>query len=89
MNKNDITTVTITDIGVDGEGIGKNNGYTLFVKDAVVGDTVEIKVIKAKKNYGWQRLQYTGWLWMPNVHPKEMTLSLGYFKGDIVYITEE
>lgn len=27
--------------------------------------------------YGWQRLQFTGWLWMPGVHPKEMTLSLG------------
>ena len=39
--------------------------------------------------YGWRRLQYTGWLWMPDVHPKEMTLSLGYFKGDIVYLTEE
>ncbi len=39
--------------------------------------------------YGWQRLQYTGWLWMPNVHPKEMTLSIGYFKGDVVYYTDE
>ena len=39
--------------------------------------------------YGWQRLQFTGWLWMPGVHPKEMTLSLGYFTGDIVYNTEE
>jgi hypothetical protein len=39
--------------------------------------------------YGWQRLQFTGWLWMPDAHPKEMTLSLGYFKGDVVYNTEE
>lgn len=39
--------------------------------------------------YGWQRLQYAGWLWMPGARPKEMTLSLGYFKGDIVYYTEE
>ena len=30
-----------------------------------------------------------GWLWMPGVHPKEMTLSLGYFTGDVVYNTEE
>lgn len=39
--------------------------------------------------YGWHRLQFTGWLWMPNTYPKEITLSLSYFKGDIVYITEE
>ncbi len=57
MNKNDITTVTITDIGTDGEGIGKVDGYTLFVKDAVVGDTVEVKIMKAKKNYAYARLQ--------------------------------
>ena len=29
--KNDIVTVTIEDIGNDGEGIGKADGYTLFV----------------------------------------------------------
>ena len=34
--KNDIVTVTIEDIGNDGEGIGKTDGYTLFVKDAVI-----------------------------------------------------
>lgn len=56
MQKNDIATVTIEDIGVNGEGIGKVNGYTLFIKDAVIGDIVEAKVIKAKKNYGYARL---------------------------------
>lgn len=39
--------------------------------------------------YGWHRLQYTGWLWMPGSAPKDITLSLGYFKGDVLYITEE
>lgn len=56
MQKNDIATVTIEDIGVSGEGIGKVNGYTLFIKDAVIGDVVEAKVMKAKKNYGYARL---------------------------------
>ena len=32
------------------------DGYTLFIKDAVIGDTVEAKVMKAKKNYGYARL---------------------------------
>ncbi len=56
MNKNDIVTVEITDVGVSGEGIGHVDGYTLFIKDAVIGDVVEAKVMKAKKNYGYARL---------------------------------
>ena len=56
MQKNDMATVTIEDIGVNGEGIGKVDGYTLFIKDAVIGDRVEVKVMKAKKNYGYARL---------------------------------
>lgn len=56
MQKNDIVTVTIEDIGVNGEGIGKINGYTLFIKDAVIGDVIEAKIMKAKKNYGYARL---------------------------------
>ena len=55
--KNDIATVTIEDIGSDGEGIGKVDGFTLFVKDAVIGDTVEAKIMKAKKNYAYARLE--------------------------------
>lgn len=56
MNKNDVVEVVIEDIGVGGEGIGKIDGYTLFIKDAVVGDTVRAKVTKAKKSYGYARL---------------------------------
>ena len=52
MKKNDVVTVTIEDFGVGGEGIGKIDGYALFIKDAVIGDVVEAKVMKAKKNYG-------------------------------------
>ena len=56
MRKNDIVKLQITDIGVGGEGIGKVDGYTLFVKDAVIGDVIEAKVMKAKKNYGYAKL---------------------------------
>lgn len=55
--KNDIVTVTIEDIGNDGEGIGKAEGYTLFVKDAVIGDVVEARITKCKKNYGFARVE--------------------------------
>lgn len=55
--KNDVVTLTIEDIGSDGEGIGKSDGYTLFVKDAVIGDTVEARITKCKKNYGYARVE--------------------------------
>lgn len=56
FKKNDLVTVKIEDMSHNGEGIGKAEGYTLFVKDAVIGDTVEAKIMKAKKNYGYARL---------------------------------
>ncbi len=55
--KNDIVRVIIEDIGNDGEGIGRVDGYTLFVKDAVIGDTVEARITKCKKNYGYARVE--------------------------------
>lgn len=56
LEKNDIVTVTIEDMSMNGEGIGKSNGYTLFVKDTVVGDVAEVKVMKSKKTYGYAKL---------------------------------
>lgn len=56
MQKNELVTVTIEDIGINGEGIGKVDGYTLFIKDAIIGDVVEAKVMKVKKNYGYARM---------------------------------
>ena len=56
MKKNDVVTVTVEDMGIAGEGIGKVDGYTLFIKDAVIGDMVEAKIMKVKKNYGYARL---------------------------------
>ncbi len=57
MEKNQIVTIEIEDIGNDGEGIGKVDGYTLFVKGAVVGDVAKVKVLKAKKTYGYAKVE--------------------------------
>ena len=54
--KNEMVTLKIEDCGVDGEGIGKADGFTIFVKDAVIGDVVTAKIMKARKNYGYGRL---------------------------------
>lgn len=56
FEKNQLVDVLITDIGESGEGIGKADGYTLFVKDAVIGDKVTALITKAKKNYGYARV---------------------------------
>ena len=56
FNKNDALELTISDLGITGEGIGRVDGYVLFVKDTVIGDRVRVKVMKAKKNYGYARL---------------------------------
>ena len=64
--KNELVTVKIEDIGNDGEGIGKvegytlfvkDAGYTLFVKDAVIGDVVEARITRPKKNYAYARCE--------------------------------
>lgn len=56
LKKNETAVIEITDMGIGGEGIGRVDGYTLFVKDAVIGDVAEVKVMKAKKQYGYARL---------------------------------
>ena len=55
--KNELLEVEITDIGNEGEGIGKCDGYTLFVKDAVIGDLVQARITKPKKNYAYARVE--------------------------------
>lgn len=55
--KNECYTVDIQDINVDGDGVGKIDGYTLFVPGSVPGDRVYVKVLKTKKNFGYGRVE--------------------------------
>ena len=49
--------VRIIDIGMRGEGIGRlEDGYTVFIKDAVVGDYVRASIMKANKSYAYAHL---------------------------------
>lgn len=57
FEKNQLVELTIEDMGSDGEGIGKVEGFTFFIKDALIGDVVTAKVTKVKKNYGFARLE--------------------------------
>lgn len=56
MKKNDTFILKIEDMGIGGEGIGKYEGMTFFVKDAVIGDEILAGVTKLKKGYGYARL---------------------------------
>ena len=56
MQKNEEIELIIEDMGVGGEGIGKTDGMTFFVKDALIGDHIRAKITKLKKNYGYARL---------------------------------
>ncbi len=44
-------TLKIKDIGESGEGIGKIEGFTIFVKGGIPEDKVLIEITKVKKNY--------------------------------------
>lgn len=55
--KNDETVMDIIDMNHDGEGVGRVDGYTLFVSGALPGEQVEVKVLKTKKQYGYAKLQ--------------------------------
>ena len=57
MKKNDLFSLKITDMGVDGEGIGKYDGMTFFVKDALIGDEIRARATKLKKHYGYARVE--------------------------------
>ncbi|MCD8156653.1 MAG: 23S rRNA (uracil(1939)-C(5))-methyltransferase RlmD [Clostridiales bacterium] len=56
IKKNDEFVLKIEDMGAAGEGIGKYEGMTFFVKDALIGDLVRARVTKLKRTYGYARL---------------------------------
>ena len=57
MDKNDIYKVIIEDMSEDGSGIGHIDGMAVFVKDTVVGDVADIRIVKVKKSYCYGRLE--------------------------------
>ena len=57
MEKNEIVEVSIEDMTEQGEGIGKWNGFPLFIRNAVVGDLARVRVVKVKKGYGYGKLE--------------------------------
>lgn len=57
MKKNDIITLTITDISHDGSGIGKYEGMAVFVPLTAVGDKINARILKVKKSYAFAKAE--------------------------------
>lgn len=51
LSKNKEYVVDIVDIGQGGVGIGKFEGFTVFVDGGLVKDKIKVKITKSKKNY--------------------------------------
>ncbi|WP_151736716.1 23S rRNA (uracil(1939)-C(5))-methyltransferase RlmD [Paenibacillus tengchongensis] len=56
VNKNDEVVLDIIGMTHEGEGVGRADGYTLFVQGALPGEKVRAKVLKTKKQYGYAKL---------------------------------
>lgn len=56
LKKNQEIILKIDDLGNNGEGIGRLDGYALFVKDALPGETIRARIMKCNKKYGFARM---------------------------------
>ena len=51
LSKNKEYVVDIVDIGQGGVGIGKYDGFTVFVDGGLINDRIKVRINKSKKNY--------------------------------------
>lgn len=52
VEKNKIYNIEIEDLSSSGEGVGKIDGFTVFVPQAIPGDKVRARITTLKKRYG-------------------------------------
>ncbi len=56
VRKNDEVVAEIVGIGHNGEGVGRYQGFTLFIAGALPGEKVLTRVVKLKKQFGYGKL---------------------------------
>ncbi|RIU91340.1 23S rRNA (uracil(1939)-C(5))-methyltransferase RlmD [Oceanobacillus picturae] len=56
VKKNETITLTFEDLTHEGNGVGKVDGYPLFVPYGLPGEEATVKVVKANKNFGFGKL---------------------------------
>ncbi|MDD2377057.1 MAG: 23S rRNA (uracil(1939)-C(5))-methyltransferase RlmD [Clostridia bacterium] len=57
MKKNDILTVDIIDNGVNFEGIAKYEGMIIFVPGSIIGENIDIRIIKVTSSYAIAKIE--------------------------------
>lgn len=55
--KNELVRLTITGMTGDGNGIGKLDGYTVFIPETAIGDECEVRLVKCNKSYAFGKLE--------------------------------
>ncbi len=56
VEKNKSYEMQIDALGSNGEGIGRIEGYTMFVEGVLPGERVRVLAVKVKKNFGYGKL---------------------------------
>lgn len=51
IKKRDVIEIKIDSLAYGGEGVGKVDGYTVFVPDSAPGDVLAVEIISAQKSY--------------------------------------
>ena len=58
LKKNDIIELTITSATAEGSGVGKTaDGIAVFVPLSAIGDELEVRILKVKKNYAFGKIE--------------------------------
>ncbi len=56
MKKNDIVELNITDVTLQGSGVGHYEGIAVFVPETVTGDVIEAHILKVKSNCAFAKV---------------------------------
>ena len=57
MKKNDVLTGIVTSYGSEGEGVIKQDGYTIFLPFAIPGEKVRYKILKVNKQLAFAKVE--------------------------------
>lgn len=65
MKKNDIIELQMTAVSSEGAGIGRHEGFAIFVNGAAEGDIIKCRILKVKKTYAFGKIEE---IITPSVH---------------------
>jgi len=57
LTKNELYTVTITGYTSEGDGVARIDGQVVFVKGAIEGEVLEIRILKVSKTVAWAKIE--------------------------------